>query len=179
VAFILSGMLAWSFPEPFRPFHSLHFLRAVGLLGLVGFPFAAWSWTRLRLETEQARLSRSWPTVSGTIQNCAIEERRLFNLFPRYILRVEYRYDVGERSFLGDTFAFAPRLLVGGPELDRLVGEYKTQAPVAVHYNPADPAEAVLHTGAAFAEGRRLPMFVLLFLPFVLGVVATIVDAGR
>lgn len=97
-------------------------------------------WAAFRVSGDIKR-ARGWPTTQGKIL-----ERRVGDAMatrtPNYIPYVKYTYVVDGKTFTNDQVYLIKRT---GHRLD------KTQAlvdglpdPVAVHYNPKDPAEAYL-----------------------------------
>jgi hypothetical protein len=96
----------------------------------------------------QARACSRWPTAPGSIVRAQVRTARLdddpgeteFSDF-----KVLYAYRVKDREFR------CTRLYVGNPVLsgssrsaEALAGRYKTGASVAVYYDPANPAMAML-----------------------------------
>ena len=105
----------------------------------------------------RADASKKWPTASGTITASALE--RLPDSKRRYRAAVQYAYRTGGKDYQ------ASRVFWGGSEgrekhMASVVETYPTGAKVRVHYDPNDPAEAVLdpiqNTGS-----RQLALYAL------------------
>jgi hypothetical protein len=110
----------------------------------------------------QAKASLQWPTASGTITTSAVVEERIedkrsdnesstgvtqqtqrFTLRYRVDLRFVYR--VGQRDYVGTTWAWGWTPIYGRRELaEKVTGQYAVGQKVSVHYDPAQPGNAVL-----------------------------------
>jgi hypothetical protein len=89
----------------------------------------------------RADASRKWPTSSGTITLSALEKSP--DNKWRYRAVVQYRYRVGSTEYQGD------RVFWAGNEgrqrhMAAVVGTYPVGRTVKIHYDPQNPAEAVL-----------------------------------
>jgi hypothetical protein len=154
-------------------------LESLGILGAICFPLAAFFFARMQIELEQVRLSRAWPTVTGTLYSIDVEERYVFRAGPRFVVTVSYGYDVGGRRYVGNTLTYAPRLLMGGDALQRLEQKYKAGGPVTVHHHPTDPADSVLETGEELAKQRYWNIFWLVASPLAVSVFVALLNATR
>jgi len=105
----------------------------------------------------RADASKKWPTAAGTVTASALE--RSPDNKRRYRAAVQYSYRVGGKDYR------ASRVFWGGNEgrekhMASVVETYPAGAKVRVHYDPGDPAEAVLdpvqHTGS-----RQLALYAL------------------
>ncbi|MCI0342348.1 MAG: DUF3592 domain-containing protein [Planctomycetales bacterium] len=86
----------------------------------------------------------SWPTVQGVIADSRLVEtggRR-----PSAEARVEYAYIVAGRHFTSRRVDFG--ILGGRSRAEDLVARYPPGGRATVHYDPGDPALAVLDAGA-------------------------------
>lgn len=152
--------------------------QGIAILGAMVFPIAAWAFARMRLDIALAQRSRSWPTVTGTLNAIDLEERHVFRTGTRQVLRVDYSYDVGGTRYRGERFAYAPRLLIQGHDLEQIAQRYRPQGPVTVHYNPAFPADAVLHTGDEFARQRWSVVMFGVGAPIILTIVIAFLNGN-
>lgn len=101
-----------------------------------------------------AKVAAQWPTVKGRINSSAVEAHRSRDNFDGnwarpwrtvYKSRVRYTYKVAGQNFASDRVAFGaiitatlPALVAGDS------GRYSEGGTVQVHYDPANPATAVL-----------------------------------
>lgn len=99
----------------------------VGLIAL-----ATW----LRTKSTQ---SRSWPTVEGVIVDSRVDDASLETMKP--ILR--YEYVVGGRTFVGFRVSYSG-YGVSRSAMEALLAPYALGRSVRVHYDPRNPAHAVL-----------------------------------
>ena len=126
---------------------------------LIGGPISGYFLGRIFLE---AKVSSTWPSVTGTITRAQVGETGV----GRYVADVAYSYRVGDREFTGSRIRTSDgeyRIRDGAVQaIDGLtVGR---QLPV--HYDPVNPRHSVLQAGAGFQE------YVLLLIPvgmFVVG----------
>ncbi len=99
--------------------------------------------------------TESWPTTNGRVISAdvqeSIETRRDMNDRRRteytYRASVQYEYTVGERTYLGHRIK-ADDYSGGADRAYRIVNRYLAGSDVTVFYNPDDPGQAVLETGA-------------------------------
>ncbi len=111
---------------------------AVGFssIGLYTFALGAKGWMN-------ARRAQSWPTASATIVDRNLDTRSGKNR-TSYEVKVAYRYEVDGSSYESKRLAFG---YAGSPdsesERQTLAWLYASNAATA-HYNPENPAEAVL-----------------------------------
>jgi hypothetical protein len=134
------------------------------ILAIMLFPMAAWFYARVQRDVALSRMSRSWPTVPGVLEERKADER----VTPRsdsYAISLSYSYEVGGRKYRGDRLAFAPSRLDAGALVDGLLDKYRANAAVTVHYNPADPQDSVLETDDAPARQRMGRVYMLVLLP--------------
>lgn len=104
----------------------------VGLIAL-----ASW----LCIKSHQCK---SWPTVEGIVLESRVDDSSLETMKP--ILR--YEYVVGGRRFVGSRVAFSG-YGVSRSAMETLLAPYKSGQSVRVHYDPENPAHAVLDTRGA------------------------------
>lgn len=107
--------------------------------------------------------SRSWPSVPGTIRAVAVVRKLNSHGHPVRRERLEYRYHVDEKKYLGTRVRFGiPAVISWLPEA---VPESRKGDAVEVVYDPAHPAVSTLHRGfapfAAFALSGSILVMVL------------------
>lgn len=95
-------------------------------------------WLRTR-----SRQCRHWPTVSGQILESHVDDSQLETTKPV----VRYRYQVAGKAYVGFRVAYSG---YGSSRraMDDLIRPYPVGSHVAVHYNPRNPAVAVLDVAA-------------------------------
>ena len=140
------------------------------ILALMCFPVAAWFFASIQRDVMLSRLSRTWPTVPGVLLQ-RTTEKRVSRSGVSYIVSLKYAYEVGGRKYEGEQLAFAPQRIDSGGLLDSLLLKYVVNAAVTVHYNPADPPDAVLETGEELARQRMWRVWTLVAVPAVAPVV--------
>lgn len=99
-------------------------------------------------------LSRSWPSTTGRI--LISEVRRNPHRLYRVQAYVLYEYRVGGRRYTGTRVTFGGWLHTRQSAADRVVGRYRTGAPVSVRYDPRKPSRSTLE--------RRTSKMVWLFI---------------
>ena len=121
----------------------------------------------------KADASRTWPTSSATITASALE-RSPENGW-RHRAAVQYRYRVAGKEYQ------AERIFWGGNEgrqkhMASVIASYPAGCQVRVHYNPQNPAEAVIdpvqHTGSRPLVLYAMAMMALGLFAFTGGVYA-------
>ena len=98
-----------------------------------------------------------WPTTMGTVLSSIAESRRKRipggrgQIVIVWSPVVEYRYRVRERDYHGSRLAFGGD--AAGPRdfAEAIAARYPTGGAVTVHFDPANPAFAVLQARVAFA----------------------------
>jgi hypothetical protein len=113
-----------------------HPLAMVGI-GVVLLVFGAY--TRV-----QSLRSRSWPVVAGVITESRVLSSRNSSGQWSHSPRIRYRYAVDGKTYNGDTISYAKGLFDGASVK---VSRYPQGSVVGIHYNPKDPASAVLDPG--------------------------------
>lgn len=128
----------------------------------------------------EANASRNWPTAQGTVETVRVTWRNDSNSnrsIPdrEYFYEIYYSYAVDGRPFEGSRYSLGD----GSTASDRM---YRTEEEareaafdawmpaqtVAVYYNPADPASAVLDPGAGFST----------YIPLIFGAVLLLSGLG-
>jgi hypothetical protein len=139
-------------------------LQGFTILAIMLFPMAAWFYVMVQRDVALSRMSRSWPTVPGVLEQRMAEQRSTLR-GNTYAITLSYSYEAGGRKYRGDRLAFAPSRLDAGALLDGLLDKYPANAAVTVHYNPVDPQDSVLETDDAPARQRMGRVLMLLLLP--------------
>jgi len=145
----------------------------LGLMGTICFPVAAYLFARRKWEQALARDSQAWPTVPGVVQWSQIERKHMRSVVL-HSLAVRYRYEVGDRTYEGETLAFAPRWFPDEAKVKRLAGQYATGAKVVVRVDPAAPHNAVLETSEDLARQAAWRIWISLVAPFVAALIASL-----
>ena len=110
------------------------------------------------------KAAETWLPASGVILSSRVETHRSRDSKGRtrvsYRPVVNYQYQVMGQSFNGDQIGFGNGSY-GSAKADKLIAPYPQGAQVNVHYDPADPAKAVLETrnlssGSMFVFGAIL-----------------------
>lgn len=92
--------------------------------------------------------SRRWPNVQGLVVASQVEDKTDSEGGRLYRPRVSYRYSVNGQDFVGERACFGDADYVGWALFARdIVARYRVRSPVTVHYDPSDPADAVLEPG--------------------------------
>lgn len=91
----------------------------------------------LRTKSNQCR---SWPTVDGVVLESRVDHSNLETMKP--VLR--YEYVVGGRKFVGFRVSYSG-YGVSRSAMEALLAPYKAGETVRVHYDPGNPAHAVLN----------------------------------
>jgi len=117
--------------------------------GVIAFAIGVFLYVVQFRQGLKADASKKWPTSSATVTASALERSPEHRW--RYRAAVHYRYRVGGKEYQ------AERIFWGGNEgrqkhMVSVVASYPAGCQVPVHYNPQNPAEAVLdpaqHTGS-------------------------------
>jgi hypothetical protein len=155
---------------------SVTFIRGLGIIGPMFFPFGAFFYAQSRWNLARARASRRWPTVPGVVRGAEIERRQaLYCVY--YKLALSYRYEVGGTSYEGDRVQFGPARVTARELIETLATKYPPGAHVNVHYDPNDPSIAVLETSDEMAQQNRWRIWFFIAGPFFLSGVAAIRNA--
>jgi hypothetical protein len=129
------------------------------LLGLVAtMVFGATLWWAMNT-TSKIRASASWPATDGEVISAAVarDSTRIrgggYNHFFR--ADITYRYRVNGKAYESDTFMFGvPHSFSNQAEAESEVSTYAVGRHVEVHYDPANPASATIHTGTVPEQFR-------------------------
>ncbi len=131
----------------------------LSLIAIVLFPFAIWHlWKNIQM----AKASTSWPGVDGVVT--AAERKRIALRLQPF---VTYSYAVNGMNFTSNRVSFAAA--IPKKQIDSVLARYPAGQAVTVHYQPDNPAQAVLELGSGplvVAPFRTL-IFVFIFLILV------------
>ncbi len=153
------------------PFVGQEFTPLQALLFSCGmfFPFAAYFYASAQWNIARAQLSRTWPAVRGFVKSCQVVERYVPRWGTTYKLDIDYHYKVGERQFSGDRVEFGNPRVSDQEFIKCLATKYRADAEVMVHYDPTDPAMAVLEiseeSARAYASDNMKRACIFLSLP--------------
>ena len=105
------------------------------------------------ISRKRARTAQGWPTTMGQVLSADIQEHRSYDNDDhqtRYSYEpvVQYTYAVEGRSYSGNRIGFGANSFDHRTAQSK-VAAYIPGAGVTVHYNPEDPAKAVLETNAS------------------------------
>ena len=118
-----------------------------------------------RHAAQKARASRAWPTTQGVVVATSVDITIDNDGNDTYTPIVRYRYVVNGKTYESKRMTFGGHTAFSNDfDAEAFLKDYPVNAPVTVHYNPADPAEAVLDTSAS--NGRAL-MFIGGFFVFI------------
>jgi len=124
---------------------AVNFETVVGVVfAAIGGGILAWS----IVNCIYAVLSRRWPQVTGVIVVSDLQRSSDADGGYSYRPEVSYRYFVNREEFVARRTRFGDRLqLSWSAPAVRIISRYRVGAVVSVHYNPDDPADAVLEPG--------------------------------
>jgi hypothetical protein len=136
----------------------------IAILGLVSFVHGL----------QQGRASARWPTAAGTVTLSDVIEEEIedtdndkdksrIRMIHRYQVDLRYAYQVNQRDFTGLTPNSGWTGIYGTREAaEKAAAQYTRGQPVVVHYDPAQPGNAVLEPGSG--KGSMAPLiFALIF----------------
>ena len=122
----------------------LAFPVTVGVIGLILLAVSA-------INLQKAQATKGWPSVSGKIlrsQIVPVEKiREKKQKLVLYRPEMAYSYSVGGKEYVAETIRTDLQSQSNPADLKRLLDTYPVGQTVAVFYNPANPAEAVLEPG--------------------------------
>ena len=153
----LSGLVLWPdeimewlgarFPEGSQPFAAIFF--AISSLVLLA---------NLVASRRQAKMAGGWPVVRGRIVSSKVDSfwakagsARTGTQTRYYQAVVEYAYAVEGREYHSTHLAVGPQIAGAEAGAKEKAGRYVAGSEVEVHYDPADPSNAVLDVKVIFA----------------------------
>jgi hypothetical protein len=125
----------------------------LSLIVLIAFPFLIWgAYKKVKL----SKASASWPVVPGVVT--AAERTKVgWRMQPR----VTFSYNVDGKAYSSSKVSFAAG--VPKAEIEPVLSRYPVSRPVEVHYQPGNPALAVLEAGPNPNVSAVLRMLIYLF----------------
>ncbi len=93
------------------------------------------------------RRQRTWPMVTGRVALTGLDSERRFHDHAMrlvYLPTVAYRYEAGGQQHIGSRLATRDIVFSHEAEAKGFLGRFPAGAPVSVHYDPANPGQAVL-----------------------------------
>jgi hypothetical protein len=115
-----------------------------GILLALGVGFTLWSAQLVAT----AHAVRAWPTAEGLVTESELlsahEPHDLTT--PMYTASITYTYTVGSRGYAASRVTFADHSSSRPAGMAAVVARYPLGSSVSVHYDPAEPASAVLET---------------------------------
>ena len=134
-----------------------------------------------RRDQARARKAEAWPTLNGMISSSRIDkqtrtDRSQGRTYTRttYAPVVEYTYEVGGRTFQGNKIFPGANMSFDLGTAQGIINRYQAGQPATVHYDPADPTQAVLETKS---KGANL-MLILGAVFAVVGLIACCAAGG-
>jgi len=105
------------------------------------------------VQRKKAKTTETWPTANGTIVSSRLDqntrtERRDGHTYTStsYAPIVEYTYEIGGKPYQGNRIFPGATMSYDLGTAQGIVNRYQPGAAVTVHYDPADPTQAVLET---------------------------------
>ena len=99
----------------------------------------------------QSFASRNWRTTQGVILVSDLQRNRDAEGGFMYRAEISYTYSVNNEEFIAGRTRFGDWLqLSWSTPAARIVRRYPKGSSVVVHYDPSEPAEAVLEPGASW-----------------------------
>ena len=120
-------------------------LYIVFLIAGVGFIYFAF-----RQKAQAQKAGDSWPTVPGVVTELRVSSHTSYQngrTSTQHTAQVKYAYQVNGQSYDSNRLGFG-NPGGGKKKANTKIAEYPQGAPVTVHYDPADPSNAVLETKA-------------------------------
>jgi hypothetical protein len=131
-----------------------------GVFAVLGIGLLIFGWR----DRKKAKAAEAWPTVNGTIVSSRLDqntrtERRDGRTYTRtsYAPVVEYTYGAGGRTYQGNRIFPGSTMSYDLGTAQNIVNRYQPGSTAAVHYDPANPVEAVLEVKA---KGGNLFMII-------------------
>jgi len=120
-----------------------------GVFGTVGIGLLVFGFIQRR----KAKSTEAWPTASGTIVSARLDqhartERHDGHSYTStsYNPVVEYTYQIGQQVYQGNRVFPGATMSYDLGTAQGIVNRYQPGMAVTVHYDPADPTQAVLET---------------------------------
>ncbi len=91
--------------------------------------------------------SRSWPSTRGLIEESTIKTRVKKKGRKKRSLVINYRYKVDGMTYRNGKAQYLDNMFYSKTMKQRIVSRYQAGSQAPIHYNPANPAQAVLIPG--------------------------------
>jgi len=105
------------------------------------------------VQRKKAKATETWPTASGSIVSSRLDQRTHTDIgewhtstSTSYTPIVEYTYEIAGRTYQGNRVFPGTSMSYDHGTAQGIVNRYQPGAAVTVHYDPADPTQAVLET---------------------------------
>jgi hypothetical protein len=102
--------------------------------------FGSWMLATGVKDMFKAHAAKEWPITMGVV----VSSEAVKGCSKSYSLEILYRYTVGSTSYLGNRLTFGVGDCGSRSDAQAKANQYTAQLPVAVHFNPALPSEAVI-----------------------------------
>jgi hypothetical protein len=120
------------------------------------------------------KAEKSWPTAPGVILSSVVGTHLSHSsrggTTTQYMPEVAYDYQVNEITYKGSSVGFG-KSTASSRKATEIVSRYPQGTSVTVHYDPKDPAKAVLET-KAYSFGSNLALGIIIA---VMGVVLSFI----
>ena len=120
-----------------------------GIFFLLGLGLAIFGF----VQRKKAKSTESWPTVSGSIISSQLDQKSSTDFDAEYTSTstsytpmVEFSYEIDGRTYRGNRVFPGTSMSYDHGTAKSIVNRYQPGATVSVHYDPADPTQAVLET---------------------------------
>jgi hypothetical protein len=120
-----------------------------GVFGIIGVGLLVFGLVQRR----KAKLTETWPTASGAIVSARLDQsmqthRRDGHTYTStsYNPVIEYTYQIGGKAYQGNRVFAGATMSYDLGTAQGIVNRYQPGMAVTVHYDPADPTQAVLET---------------------------------
>ena len=105
------------------------------------------------VQRKKAKTTETWPTASGSIVSSRLDQKTTTDYddghtstSTSYTPIVEYTYQVGGQTYQGSRVFPGASMSYDHGTAQGIVSRYQPGATVTVHYDPANPTQAVLET---------------------------------
>ena len=133
----------------------------IGIIGILAAIALFRSYGRVK---KKLRAAQRWPTTRGRVIDATYRVRKHS---PRYSLKMQFEYTVGDRTYEGnqhDISLASSRCLFRDEQLvNEAINYWKSRNPLTVYYNPLEPADCLLELqDPSKATGILLGAFAML-----------------
>jgi hypothetical protein len=133
------------------------------IAGIIISVVGVWLIGMLARDIHGGVISKTWPSVSGSVQSSQVHQVTKKIKHHRYKADIRYTYEVEGKSYSSSRIDFSTsREYLSHSEAQAIVAKYPRGSEVRVLYKQDDPEEAVLESVI------KLNVSTLLFSPFIL-----------